>query len=587
MRSPVKLVPLAFLLPLPLACGPTPARADPDRLPVVELTAFKDGHALVRREGAVPLEAGVARVDGLPEPIFGTFWPYAVGQDKNGEGATLKSATAGYQAVTLTRTPLTPEEILTAAVGTRVVIHESRGEADVSHEAEILGRPVRSAAERDRNDRDPAAGGQPSLPQRGAVIFLKTDAGVRVMPVSKITEFTLLGPVPDEIEETAIRTGLKLRIDSKNPDGEAVAGLSYVQKGFKWVPQYRVELGEEGKAKVTLQAALVNDLIDLEDATVRLVVGVPTFAFAGQTDPISLQVAYDQVSRAIHNYNGADFDGDFGDVLMMNSIQTQVRGRSRREAAEAAPAPEITGGARAEDLYVYTLEHITLAKGERMTVTVKEFEVPYEDRYAALLPLAPPRELLTDDAERRRVGALLAAGDVAHAVVLTNNSDAPFTTAPALLYRDGQILAQGLMTYAAPGGTSEVHLGNAVEVRTDLSETITGRRPEPNLRGQERFERITLKGTVEVTNRRPEPTTVHLTKLVPGTVEAASHDAKRRELGPADMAGYPDGAVNLSRYGVPNWWVSLNPTTEIEWELTVPPGETVAVTYEWHYFWRW
>ena len=582
MRRSVPLVPLAFLLPL--ACGPTPARADLDRLPVVELTAFKDGHALVRREGTVPLEAGVARVDGLPEPVFGTFWPYTAGK-----GTTLKSATAGYQAVTLTRTPLTPEEILTAAVGTRVVIHESRGEVDVSYEAEILGRPVRSAAERDRNDRDPAAGGgQPSLPQRGAVIFLKTDSGVRVVPISKITEFTLLGPVPETIEEAAIKTGLKLRIDSNDPDGKAVAGLSYVQKGFKWVPQYRVELGEDGKAKVTLQAALVNDLIDLEDATVRLVVGVPTFAFAGQTDPISLQVAYDQVNRAIRSYNGTvDFDGD---AMLMNSVQTQMRGPSRREA-EAAPAPAVTGGARAEDLYVYTLEHITLAKGERMTVTVKEFEVPYEDRYAALLPLAPPRELLTDDAERRRVGALLAASDVAHAVVLTNNSDAPFTTAPALLYRDGPrggtLLAQGLMTYAAPGGTSEVNLGNAVEVRTDLSETITGRRPEPNLRGQERFERITLKGTIEVTNRRPEPTTVHLTKLVPGTAEGASHEAQRRELGPADMAGYPDGAVNLSRYGVPNWWVSLNPTTEIEWELAVPPGETVAVTYEWHYFWRW
>ena len=583
MRRSVPLVPLAFLLPL--AFDPTPARADLDRLPVVELTAFKDGHALVRREGTVPLEAGVARVDGLPEPVFGTFWPYATG-----EGVELKSATAGYQRVTLTRTPLTPEEILTAAVGTRVVIHESRGEVDASYEATILGRPTRSSEEQSRNDRDPAAGGgRPPLPVRGPTILLGDALVTRVVPIASITEFTLFGPMPETIEEAAIKTGLKLRIDSKDPNGQAVAGLSYVQKGFKWVPQYRVELGAEGKAKVTLQAALVNDLIDVEDATVRLVVGVPTFAFAGQTDPISLQVAYDQVNRAIRSYNGV-FDGDFDESMLMNSVQTQMRGPSRREA-EAAPAPEVTGGTRAEDLYVYTLEHITLAKGERMTVTVKEFEVPYEDRYAALLPLAPPRELLTDDAERRRVGALLAASDVAHAVVLTNNSDAPFTTAPALLYRDGPrggtLLAQGLMTYAAPGATSDVNLGSAVEVRTDLSETITGRRPEPNLRGQERFERITLKGSVEVTNRRPEPTTVHLTKLVPGTVEAASNEAQRRELGPADMAGYPDGAVNLSRYGVPNWWVSLNPTTEIEWELTVPPGETVAVTYEWHYFWRW
>ncbi|MEM9703248.1 MAG: hypothetical protein AAF907_12465, partial [Planctomycetota bacterium] len=112
-------------------------------------------------------------------------------------------------------------------------------------------------------------------------------------------------------------------------------------------------------------------------------------------------------------------------------------------------------------------------------------------------------------------------------------------------------------------------------------------KPEPNLRGMDRFERILLGGEIEITNRRPEATTIHLTKLVPGEVSAVSNDAKKRELGPADMAGYPDGAVNLSRYGVPNWWVSLNPTTEIEWELEIPAGESVTVAYEWHYFWRW
>ncbi|WP_145359321.1 DUF4139 domain-containing protein [Alienimonas californiensis] len=566
---------------------PPSARADLERLPVVELTAFKDGHALVRREGTAPLNGGVALVDGLPEPVFGTFWPYA-----KGEGVELKSAVAGYQAVTVNRTPLSAEEILTAAVGTQIIVHESRGEEDVSYAATIVGRPTRSAEEQDRNDRDPAAGGgQPTLPVRGPTILLKTDQGVRVVPIGSITEFTLVGDAPKTIEEQVVKTGLKLRVTAPEPDGEAAVGLSYVQKGFKWVPQYKISLGEDGQAKVVLQAALVNDLIDLEDATVRLVVGVPTFAFAGQTDPISLQVAYDQVNQARRLNALSDFTTD--GLMLSNAVQTQMRSSGPRGGERPeAPAPEMAGGARAEDLFVYTLEHVTLAKGERMTVTVKEFEAPYEDRYEALLPLVPPRELLSDDNERRRVGSLVAASTVRHSVVLTNVSDAPFTTAPALLYRDGQILAQSLMTYAAPGGTAEVNLGSAVEVSVDLEESITGRKAEPNLRGMDRFERIALRGSIEITNRRPEATTIRLTKLVPGEVDSATHPAKdqtaeRRELGPADIAGLPDSAVNLSRYGVPNWWVSLNPTTEVVWELTVPPGETVEVSYQWHYFWRW
>ena len=561
-----------------------PPPAGPDALPVVELTAFKDGHALVRREGAIPAAGGVARVEGLPEPLFGTFWPYVAGDE-----TTLAGATAGYQRVTLERTPLTAAEILTAAAGTRVLIHERFEEEIRSYEAAILPRPVRTAAERERND--PADSGRPPLPEYGQVLLLKTDEGVRVVPVDRVTEFTLLGEAPAAVEEQVVRTGLTLRLQGKNGDGATpetvTAGLSYVQPGFKWVPQYKVELGDDGTATVTLQAVLVNDLIDLADAAVNLVVGVPTFAFEGETDPISLQVAFERVGRAAGRPAAKQ--------MLSNSVQTQMmsRGGFGGEMADAPappPAVEVGEGNRAEDLYVYHLKHVTLARGERMTVRVREFTVPYEDRYAALFPAVPPRELIGDPARQERLARLLTENIVTHAVTLKNTADAPFTTAPALLYRgagaDAALLAQGLMTYAAPGGGSEIDLGTAVEVATDLTETVTGRREEPRARGDERFERVSLKGAITVTNRRPEATEITLTRLVPGVVDSVNESGSGRELGPADLAKLPPGASVLSDYGTPDWWVSLNPLSEIEWTVTVEPGASKTVTYEWHYFWR-
>ena len=581
-------VPISAALLLVNAVQPPPDADGLDALPVKEVTVFKDGHALVRREGTVPVNNGVARVDGLPEPLFGTFWPYAVG-----DGVNLASATAGYQAVTLDRTPLTPEEILTAAAGLRVLIHQRFEEEIVSYEAEILPRPTRSAEERARHDPDP--GGQPPLPERGPVLFLKTDDGVRVVPIDSINEFTLLGAPPATVEQHVVRTGLKLRIErdgdaAGNAPGDVTAGLSYVQKGLKWVPQYRVEMGDDGEATVTLQAVLVNDLIDLNDAAVNLVVGVPTFAFEGETDPISLQVAYEAVGGAARKLGRNGRRG-----YLSNSVQTQMRGAMAFDAeadvaGEAAPAVEVGGGARAEDLYVYELKHVTLAEGERMTVRVREFTVPYEDKYAALFPAVPPRELIQDPRQQEQLARLLTENNVKHTITLKNSSDAPFTTAPALLYRgageDRTLLAQGLMTYAAPGGESEIDLGTAVEVSTDLTETVTNRAPEPRLSGDDQYHRITLRGEVKVTNRRPEPTTIELTRLVAGVVDSAGDGGKSRELGPADLAKLPPGASVLSDYGVPNWWVSLNPTSEIEWTVTVPPGESKTVPYEWHYFWR-
>ena len=46
-------------------------------MPVKEVTVFKDGHAFVLHEGAMPTDAaGNVLMDYLPSPVLGTFWPY-------------------------------------------------------------------------------------------------------------------------------------------------------------------------------------------------------------------------------------------------------------------------------------------------------------------------------------------------------------------------------------------------------------------------------------------------------------------------------------------------------------------------------
>ena len=48
------------------------------KLPIKELTVFKDGHAFVAHEGEMPTdEHGNVVMDYLPTPVVGTFWPYS------------------------------------------------------------------------------------------------------------------------------------------------------------------------------------------------------------------------------------------------------------------------------------------------------------------------------------------------------------------------------------------------------------------------------------------------------------------------------------------------------------------------------
>ena len=51
---------------------------------------------------------------------------------------------------------------------------------------------------------------------------------------------------------------------------------------------YLVDLDGTGKATVKLQATLINEMIDLENVTANLVVGVPSFLFKGTIDPMAL-----------------------------------------------------------------------------------------------------------------------------------------------------------------------------------------------------------------------------------------------------------------------------------------------------------
>jgi hypothetical protein len=70
------------------------------KLPVREVTVFKDGHAFVVHQGVLPTDAdGNVIMDYLPTPVIGTFWPYATGKD-----VKLTGVVAGRQLIKTERT---------------------------------------------------------------------------------------------------------------------------------------------------------------------------------------------------------------------------------------------------------------------------------------------------------------------------------------------------------------------------------------------------------------------------------------------------------------------------------------------------
>ncbi len=541
-----------------------------DDLPVREVTVFKDGHAMVYREGSLrTTPAGAVVLDDLPQPVLGTFWAF-----ENEPGASLSAVRAGAVDVDLERTAQTLADLLALSVGKRIVwLHRGNQETTGTLVA-LLPNPT-----------DPK------------LALIEHDKGGReAVPLEQLYSVRFIEGVDPEAPITtpsrANRLTLELAWDEpREPAGKAHVGVMYLQKGIRWIPSYRVTLLDDGKtARIEMQASLVNDLIELDDATVHLVVGVPRFAFDHTPDPIALNDQFAQLGGYFQRQAGTA--GAFSNALMAQSARmSESRDYAGgRPNAEPAMPPELTGAESNEDLYVFSIDHVTLGVGERMILPISVAEVPVEAVYKLTLPAAPPANAWSNFStdQQRQIADLLDRPLARHVLRLTNTTDHPFTTAPALIVRNGKPLAQGLMTYTAKKGTTDLEVTDAVDIQIEVDERESGRDPKALVWDSNQYARIDFSASIELTNRKAYPVTVEITKHSFGLPTSASDGGEAAALGMFQDSSLWNGSPHhwWTNYGWPWWWHRLNGVSRFTWTVELEPGESLTRTAEWHYFWR-
>ena len=573
---------------LALAVCASPAVAQENtlsKMPVREVTVFKDGHAFVLNEGVLPVAAdGSVVLDGLPAPVLGTFWPYSAEK-----GATLRAVVAGQKRVATHRTPLHLGEFIDANTGAEVIVTEKAVAADkegLRYAATLLGFPQRSASEVEAAS-PPGSGLK--LAEKGSVVLLKTSDGLKVLPADRVLDITLKGEPAKSLASEELRDGLTLRLDwgGRAPGSEARVGLAYLQRGLRWIPSYRVELDGKGAATVKLQATLVNDLSDLEDVTANLVIGVPTFAFKGELDPMAIQRDAAQLSTYMQP-NSQTYNAFSNAAVMTQAVNLSPGVYGRSDESNVDRGPEVSSGEKAEDLFLFTVKRISLRKGERMVLPVAEFTFKVKDVFVLEIPALPPAEVSqqhTPSGREAELAKMLASPKVMHKLRWTNTAKEPLTTAPALIFSEGRLLAQGLMTYAASGAEEELEVTAAVDVTVKRSDAELRRVPNAVTWNGDSYFRVELKGSVVLTNHRAEPLNLEVTRKVLGNVDTASEGGVITKLNRLE-----EGAEGLppwwSWYAWPYWWNRFNGMGSITWKTTLEPGKRVTMDYTWNYLWR-
>ena len=432
------------------------------------------------------------------------------------------------------RTSLTIRELLEGNVGTEVDVYETpvSGAATAVHglmyTGTILGLPQRSSKELEANV--PPGEGE-KLPEKSNLVLLKTGEGVKAVNIDRIQQVTFRGPYKATAASEEFRNLLRLKLDwgDQKPRKDANVGLVYLQKGIRWIPSYKVVIDGKGTASVQLEATIINELADLDDATANLVVGVPTFQFADTPDPIGLGQTVAQLSQYFQR--DAQTQYAFSNAIMSQVAHAGARMGELFGPGQPAPAdlgPEIGGSEKNEDLFIFTLRHVTLKKGQRMVVPVKSFELKYEDVFTVDIGFAPPPEVWRNFnyQQQAEIAKLFAAPKAMHKLRLANRSKYPITTAPALILNGTQVLGQGMTTYTSPGGTLDLPVTTAVDILVKKTGKETSRdHNAANFEGNV-LAKINLDGTIRLTNNRSVPSKIEVARHVLGNVTEAGQEGK-------------------------------------------------------------
>ncbi|MBN2180880.1 MAG: hypothetical protein JW715_03115 [Sedimentisphaerales bacterium] len=552
----------------------------PADMPVKEVTIFKDGHAFVLHEGSMPTDKdGNVVLDYLPTPIIGTFWSYSAQNN-----ARLTGVVTGKRIVSFDKTALNIPELIRANIGARVRVAEAGLGA---YECIISGIPTRSSDELSRTN-------PPSSPlalsQPGNIVLLKFEGGIKAVPIERIQEITFLDEPKPTIAQEEFRNIMTLKLDwgRKEPAKTANVGMVYVQRGIRWIPNYRVDIDGKGQAVIKLQATIINELADIEDVKAHLVIGVPKFAFEETPDPISLQQTVAQLSSHFRRDSQSAYA--FSNMIMSQSVAPvrHVEPPQNREVVDLGP--DVAESAKNEDLYVFTLEHITLKKGQRMVVPVAEYKLKYRDVFVLDLPFGPPPEVRQrfNNEQTAQLARLYHAPKVMHKIRLANDAECPLTTAPALILREGRLIGQSMMTYTAVGASSDLELTVAVDIAVERTDLETERINDAARWDGNIYARSNLTGTISLTNRRAQSVAMEVRRSVLGNIDSASNDGEiehlgRQEGGWMTIDGYP---FWWNWYNWPYWWYRFNAIGRVNWQFELKSGQSIELEYKYHYFWR-
>jgi len=524
---------MALLVLAPFLAPPQLPAAVPTKVRSAAL--FKNGLAFVQRTGTAPEGSAQARIDALPVPTHGTFWITA-----GSGGPALVSAIARRTERVERVAATNMMELLQANVGRKLTLFLGEKETLVGTLVSMPGpRPI----EMDDQPRYGYAG----QPIHALLLFDTENSTTAVDPnrVSRISAAS--GALNREFELRSPGASLTLEFAAANK-APAPFELRYLERGLTWAPSYSIDIGEEGQALISAKAEVIDEAEELQGATLQFVTGYPNLKFAHVADPIAMRGDLEAFLGALGHSGSTQRGQVLSQSVASNTLFNEPASASLPVASEVAQ-----GGV--EDLFLYEQRGVTLARGERGLYPLFEKRVPCEHVYEWEIA-----ETMLDRRQRDGEGREPPQEEIWHSLRLTNDSGLPWTTAPAMTQKGGNILGQDTLRYAAVGAKTTVRITRALDIQGEQSENEIARSRDAAKFNGSSYDLVTVHGELRVTNFKREAVKLEVRKRITG--EVTKNPAK------AEVVALAEGLRQV------------NPNTRLSWTVALEAGKPTTIEYE-------
>ncbi|MEI8282844.1 MAG: hypothetical protein WCG75_10600, partial [Armatimonadota bacterium] len=411
---------------------------------VVSVSMFKNGYAFVTRE--IPITDNSAKVVEVPVTSLGSLWFWT------NEGQVDSVTGVDERTPASMTVPIgSSDEILRANIGKKFqfnLLFKDEKDGKVTDRRQTVEGVLKTFS--------------------NGIITVETADGTFMLKHEKIDSVVAKDPsVVLSLEQKYEKSSHYYKIVTKN-NAKSVMMMS-LERGMTWAPGYAIDLSSPDKLVFTAKSTVLNDLLDFENAKLRLITGFPNIQFQNILDPLTSGMSVDDWLRSISGGAPGGFGGG-GNMGNQGGGGFGNRGGEIARKIAASPATDMAkisfdpsdngivlnnaAGEQLEDLFFYDLEKVSLKKGSRSYQYLYQFETPYKRTYSWDGSKGSP---------------------IFNKIKFKNMTGKPISTAAASMFKKGEVVGQGMMNYTAANTEAELTVSRSLDFRTDSNTELIDR----------------------------------------------------------------------------------------------------------------